>query len=74
MVHVFGSAPRRQGLVGWVMYVFIHPVRIVEESLDMAPRALDRVCVCLTMYISDTDRMVHGVVSTFVSRSWYASQ
>jgi len=57
-----------------MIYVFLHPVRIVEEGLDMAPRALDRVRICPSTHINYTDLMVHGVVSISVSRSRYVAQ
>ena len=43
LVHVVGLAHRRKHVVGHVVDVVSHPVVMIEECLDIPPRALDRV-------------------------------
>ena len=56
LVHVVGSAPRSEHVVGQVMKP--HAVAGIEECLQMSPRALDRARMSPIAHIKETDRLV----------------
>jgi hypothetical protein len=63
LVHVIGSAPRCKHIVEYVTDVVPRPVVGIEECHDMLSRALDRVRMCPSAHISETDLILTGVCS-----------